>query len=128
MKVAGKKSSIHALQSFGDLVLQQLRFPSTGRALPNYKEIHALQSFGDLVRQQPRLPDIGWVALRQSENFLQRFEDLVLQQPGFHKAYQDRVNLLSCSRLGSTHHNSMFGDVVLQQSRFPDPDRTSPKQ
>ena len=50
----------------------------------------------------------------------------VLDQPGFHKPYQDRVNLLFCRRLGSTQHNSMFGDLVLQQPRFPDAGRASP--
>jgi len=49
----------------------------------------------------------------------------VFQQPGFHKPYQDRVNLLFCSRLGSTHHNSMIADLVLQQPRFPDAGRAS---
>jgi len=42
------------------------------------------------------------------------------------KPYKDRVNLLFCSRLGSTQHNSMFGDLVLQQPRFPDAGRASP--
>jgi len=87
-----------------------------------------LQSFGDLVPQQPSLPDIGWVALRESENFWQRFEDLVLQQPGFHKAYQVIVNWLSGTPLASTHHSILSGHVVLLLFRFPDPDRTLTKQ
>jgi len=36
-----------------------------------------------------------------------------------------QVNLLFCSRLGSTQHHSMLGDFVLQQFRFPDAGRAS---
>jgi len=106
-------------------VLQQPRFPDTGRALSNLKEIHVLQRLGDLVIQQPRLPGIGRVLPDPTENAFQRFEDLVLQQPGFHQPYHDRVKLLCCSRLGSTQHNTMFGDLVLQQPRFSDAGRAS---
>jgi len=93
--------------------------------LPNHKEIHALQSFGDLVLQQPRFSDKGLVSPNQKENSLQLFGVLVLQQPGSFKLYQYRVNLLFCSRLGSTQHHSMLGDFVLQQFRFPDAGRAS---
>jgi len=33
--------------------------PDAGRAMPNHKEIHAFQRFGDLVLQQPRFPSTG---------------------------------------------------------------------
>jgi len=35
------------------------------------------------------------------------------------------MNWLFCSRLGSTQHNSMFGDHVLQQPRFSVAERAS---
>jgi len=95
-------------------VLQQPRFPATGRALPNHKIIRALLSFEDVVLQQPRFPDIERVSPNKTENSWKSFGDLVLQQPGFPRPYQDRVNWLFCRRMGSTQHNSMFGDLVLK--------------
>jgi len=82
-------------------------------------------SFGVPVLQQPRLPDIGWVSPNQEHNSLQSFGVLVLQQPGFHEPFQDRVNLLFCSLLGATLHNLIFADLVLQQPRFSDAGRAS---
>jgi len=47
---------------------------------------------------------------------LQRFGDLVLQQPRFHKPYKDRVNLLFCSHFG----RQPMPDGVLPPPRRPD--------
>jgi len=102
-----------ALQSVGDLALQQPRFPDAGMASPNHKEIHALQSLGDHVLQQPRFPNTGRALPNHKEiHALQSFRDLV---PG-RRLWPARPRVPRClrifARVGPASHTPFLPSPV----------------